>query len=380
MKTKEKLIKKTEEYRDLKAKFDEGSLNEEGQKQLRAVMEEVEMLGSMYDIEERSKRQEEERTLVQDEHSRVEIAKRFASIAESAVSKGGDNTLSLRATILNEPAVHDASVPILFQDLAKPLEKGLIIDKLGCKIMYNVQGEPLFPEVDGFEASVIGENEKVSESTLKFTTIKSTPKRFSARVPVSRRAVNQSNLDLYGIVMEALGMSVARKLNHAMFDTTAHGEVKGLFVDLAPERKITRPGVAVTLDDVTKLEHSVLDTMTDAMSGRSAYVMNTKLAQALKNTPKVAGHDTMVLEMLRDGNTGHIYGMMNGYRVEFCNYVDQKNMLFGDFRYCGIPQFGNIDIIIDPYTLAGEAKVLFTLNVDMDIVKIRKEAFAMSTK
>ena len=330
--------------------------------------------------QERAKAQEEMRNVPMEQSSQVDVAKRFAKFADDAVNNRGESTLSFRANILNETSVHDASVPVIFQDLAKPFEKGLILTKVGVTPMYNVQGEPVFPEVDGFEASVLGENDAVDDSKLTFTQIRSTPKRFSARIPVSRRAVNQSNLDIYGIVMEALGMALARKVNHAMFDTAAHGLVSGPFVTLDPSNKITRTAATVGFDDIVKLEHSVLDTMVDALSGKSAYVMNTKMAMALKTTQKVSGQSEMVLDMFVDHATNHRYGMMNGYRVEFCNYVDPKNIMFADFRYCGIPQFGNIDIVVDPYTLANKGMIAFTLNVDMDIVKIRKEAFSLSTK
>ncbi len=305
----------------------------------------------------------------------TDIAKRFAEEVTNGVREG--RGVSFRA-IQNEPSIHDASTPILYQDLQKPLEKGLILSRLGGRVLYNVQGEPMWPFVSGIEASVLGENETVGESTLTFTTIKSTPKRISAHIPVSRRAINQSNLDLYSLVMESLGDGVARKLNRIICDTNAHGDYKGAFVTdtMADGTAITRGHATdVTTDDILALEHAVLNTMTDNV-GDPVYIMNYKMSQKLRNTEIVKGQKEMLLSFYRDG--GVHYGMMLGRRVELSNYVPDGYIYFGDFRYLGLPQYGGIDITVDPYTGAKENKILFTLNTEMDMVKIRKEAFASS--
>lgn len=304
-------------------------------------------------------------------------AQRFAREVAEAVEGGRQMNTSLRA-IQNEPSIHDASVPLIYQELQPALEQGLILNRLGGRVLYNVQGEPIWPFVSGIEASVLGENDSVSESTLSFTTVKSTPKRISARISVSRRAIHQSNLDLHSLVLGELGRGVARKLNRIMLDGATHGEYKGMFEDstMHTGTTITRTNPATfTFDDALELEHSVLNNMTD-MLGDPVYIMNYKMAQKLRAVPVVAGQSEKLLTMHRDGNVH--YAMMNGRRVELSNYVPDNLVYFGDFRYCGIPQYGDVNIIVDPYTGARTNTVQFTLNTEMDMVKIRKEAFALS--
>lgn len=307
----------------------------------------------------------------------VRVAKRFAEHVVDLLGSSRQDTISLRA-IQNEPSIHDASTPILYQDLQKPLEQGLILNRLGGRILYDVHGEPMWPFVSGVEAEVAGENEAASEKNLEFSTVKSTPKRIALTIPVSRRAIHQSNLNLYGLVMEQLGLGVARKLNRILCETSAHGDYSGPFVagTMAGGTELTRSAAAFTYGDVLELEHAVLNKLTDSVGTDPCFIMNYKMAQKLRSTPIVAGQSEMILTLHRDGNVH--YGMMCGRRVELSNYVPDGHVYFGDFRYLGLPQYGDINIIVDPYSGAKTNTVNFTLNTDMDMVKIRKEAFAMS--
>lgn len=304
-------------------------------------------------------------------------AKRFAETIANSIDKGVSVNASLRS-ILDEPTVHESSVPVLYQELQKPLESGLILTRVGGSILYGLSGEPLWPFVSGVEASVVGENEEVGDSTLSFSSIKSTPKRISISIPVSRRAIHQSNLNLYSLVMESMGVGVSRKLNKILCDTVAHGDYNGPFVDstMASNTTITRAGADFSYDDALELEHSVLNVMTDSVYD-PVYIMNYKMAQKLRSTPVEKGQTAKMLTMHREGNVH--YGVMhNGRRVEFCNYVADNQVQFGDFKYLGLPQYGDFNIVVDPYTGAKKNIVIFTLNTDMDMVKIRKEAFAIS--
>lgn len=322
---------------------------------------------------------EEQRLEKRGEDPEEDIRLRFASTAAAALKKGQSVDQELRA-INATSVVHDASVPVIYQDLMNPLEKGLILDSLGSKIMYGVSGEPLWRYISGGEASVLGENEEVSDSQLAFTTLKSEPKRIAMSFAVSNTAVNQSNLNLYGVVMEQLAMGVARKLNSIAFSSDAVGAFSGPFVGLTGEQSLTRTGKsgAISFDDIVALEHAVLNAMTDSCGYFPGYVMNYKTAQKLRVTPIVAGQSEMILKMYRDSVTKERWGEMNAHIVKFSNYVPEGQIYFGDFAFLALPQFGDMRITIDPYTLKKKDAVEFTLNLSMDMVKTRKEAFAVS--
>lgn len=308
------------------------------------------------------------------------VEKRFLEMACDVASGGSSGKASFNVrSVVNFDSVKETSVPVVFQDLLDPLEKGLIVSKLGCKVQDGLNGLPMNAEVDAPEATVLGENEKVSESTLNFTGETPTPKRISMSIPVSRTALNVNNRNLYGIVMRTLGAGIARKVNKIMFTTTAHGKFKGPFVGLTGAQKIQ--GTASKGWDqglIVDIEHAVLDSMVEALGGNSAYIMNTKTAAALKKKQLVAADKEMLLQMHIDSNTGYRYGFMNSYRSEFTNYAPDNTIFFGDFRYCAITHFGEASFIIDPYSRARENMVEFTVNIDMDITPVRSQAFSMA--
>lgn len=73
-------------------------------------------------------------------------------------------------------------------------------------------------------------------------------------------------------------------------------------------------------------------------------------------------------------------GMVNGYPVLVTNYMDADSIGFGVFSNAAIGQFGDMDLVIDPYTGAKSNVVNFVLNTDYDIVVARPEAFAIAKK
>lgn len=304
-------------------------------------------------------------------------AKRFAEIADGCLKGSKVQDFSLRS-IQDEPTIHDVSTPTIYQELQKPLEQGLILPRLGGRVLYNVQGEPLWPFVGATEAVVLGENEAVGESTLTFSSIKSTPKRIAHHFNVSRRAINQSNLGLYHLVLQELSLGVARKLNRVLCDGEAHGELISPFKEdtMAQGAVVTRGHATdVTLDDILALEHAVLSKVTDNV-GTPVFVMNWKMVQKLRSTEIVKGQSEMLLTLHNDG--GVFYAMMLGRRVEVSNLVPDGKIYYGDFNYLGLPQYGDVNIVVDPYSGATTNSIKFTLNTEVDMLKIRKEFFAIS--
>ena len=81
----------------------------------------------------------------------------------------------------------------------------------------------------------------------------------------------------------------------------------------------------------------------------------------MKSTPKAAGAAEMICQN----------GMVNGYPVLVTNYIDADSIGFGVFSNAAIGQFGDMDLVIDPYTGAKSNVVNFVLNTDYDIVVAR---------
>lgn len=309
---------------------------------------------------------EAQREIRYEETDKQDISRRFAQMCDKTLRSGGATQIEVRANELTEASINDSQVPVLLQSIIKPLQENFILNQLGMQVMNGVHGDPVWSVQGVIEASAEGENTEVEESKLDFSALRGKPKRIAISVPVSNRAVNQSNYDLYSIVMSAMGEACARKLNQIVLSTGMIGEYTGLFQGLDDKNKMRAP---LDWGGVIDLEGAVLNTNLDISKDRSAYVLNTKSYSQLKKTVYEKGDSRMVLDVQAS--------TLNGYKLLVSNYVRGDFALFGDFSQSGAVYYGGASLIIDPFTQARKNIVVFTLNMDADVVRFRKEAFAV---
>lgn len=256
-----------------------------------------------------------------------------------------------------------AITPLTIGDIIKPLEKGLILSRVGVKMQYGMDGAWQFPVVAGVEAKIMGENAPVSDSKIDIDKIVPVPKRVTIRVPVTYQAQNRAAGKLFNIVTEQLAMSLERVLNRWMFAPVAPaGTDGGCFVNHATE--ITSTGNA--WKDAIKLKGEVMKTGI-VFDGTPAYVCSAAKYADLESTPRDAGSGLMVIEN----------GKIAGFPVFITEYIEEDILGFGIFSYMLVGQFGTMRFTVDPFSQADRDRIVFTLNTDFDMLPLRKEAFGI---
>lgn len=312
---------------------------------------------------------------VKEEEEKKEIRKIYDIFGENLRSAVDSGAKKVRIEVRTDPEnvnidstdVAD-TIPVLFKDIVHALAPNTIIEKVGSKMLFGVQGQPTWPTVGDVAAQWAGENEALLDATIDFDAIKATPNRLGVKVKVSRRALNQSNLDLYNIVVSKIGRAFAAKLNQAMVSLTqvAINAPKGVFV--APALNPIILSEKPTFEEVVSLETAVLnENVGGATQGFGAYIIGTAMQGKLKTTPIDLNGDNMILQN----------GEMNGYPVIVSNYMDEDSIGFGFFEYSVVSQFGDMNLIFDPYTQASSNEVVFVANSEFDITVLRPEAFAI---
>lgn len=293
----------------------------------------------------------------------------FAENLRKVVNGRGEAKIEVRENIPIDSADIADTVPVLFKDVIDALTPALIIEKAGSKMLFNVQGQPTWPTVGDVEASWEGENVALVDKSIDFSKIRATPHRMGLAISVSRRALNQSNLALYNIVVNKIARSFAALLNKTMvsFTQVAVAAPKGVFIDASadPVDLSSTPTFAEVVSLETKVMESNLELDAD---GFGAYIISTAMRGKLKTTPiKADGVSKMILED----------GVMNGYPVIVSNYMPKNTIGFGFFEYSVVSQFGDLSLIFDPLTGAKENKVTFVGNTEVDITILRPEAFVV---
>jgi HK97 family phage major capsid protein len=297
-----------------------------------------------------------------------EVRSLFAQSVRDAIKNGGtDNSIQLRAASLIDKADAQPLVALTIGDIIGPLEKGMVLDKVGCHIQTGLTDDWAYPVVEAVEATVAGETVAISDSDLDISAVKPTPQRVAVTVPVTRTALAMTDDRLYEIVTSSLQKAIQRTLNNWMFSRTAIASgINGLFVTPTTVEKFT---TAPTYADICGLVGSV-DATGIVPSATAAFVMNNAMRAVLKSTPRVAGGERMIIEN----------DMIDGVPVFVTEYASANVIEYGYFSYALVGQFGDSTLIVDPYTLAKKNQVQFTLNSFWDIKPARAQAFGVLEK
>ena len=292
----------------------------------------------------------------------------FGENLRNAVTNGGKAKIEVRENVNIDSTDVADTIPVLFQDVIDALTPALIIEKAGSKMLFNVQGQPTWPTVGDVEASWAGENVSLVDKDINFDAIRATPHRMGLKIKVSRRALEQSNLNLYNLVVSKIARSFAALLNKTMVSLTAVAQDAPTGVFVAAALDAVTLSATPTFKEVVSLETEVMahNIELDA-DGFGAYIISTAMRGKLKTTPIEAGETKMILE----GD------LMNGYPVIVSNYMDANSIGFGFFEYSVVSQFGDFNLIFDPITGAGENEVKFVGNTEVDITLLRPEAFVI---
>lgn len=291
-------------------------------------------------------------------------------------------------------------VPLSIGDVIKPLEEGLILNKVGLKLRTGLVGEYVSPVVNRVQATIEGETVKLGETKISTSAIRPKPFRLGISTKTTYSAVNRSAGLTLSIVTEQLPQGVIRTLNAAMFSpkkiTYTHGgdpvpdEAVGPFVDILTKEAM---GTAVT-DIKTKAQKKSLrhiqfagdvPTFKELLAmkglvaakgvendGTGAFVMSEYMKSELEGTPRDAGSGRMIVED----------GKIAGYPVFCTNDIDTADASYVGFGIWSnelLGQFGDMRYIVDPISCADEDSIKHTLNAEWAMTTYRPEAFVLGS-
>lgn len=263
-----------------------------------------------------------------------------------------------------------AVIPLTIGEIIEPLEKGLILDKVGCKVQTGMVGAWQFPVVaGGVEAELQDENVELTDKKINITKLTPTPRRVGISIPVSNRAIDQSSGVILDIVRKQLSMALQRLLNKWMFNKEQISKAsKGCFVDAYKSPAVTCAGDVPAWAEALQIEAKVLESGV-VPDGTAAWVCTASMLAKLKAAPKDAGSGRFIVED----------GMIDGYPVFVTEYVEKDMLGFGVFSYELVGQFGEMRMTVDSTSAAVAKKNLtyFVFNTDFDMLTLRSEAFAV---
>lgn len=256
---------------------------------------------------------------------------------------------------------HDDVIEVEFADLLTPLRAKNVLVAAGAKYMSGLIGDVQVPIMGAGNVTWEGEVATAKEAGYTFTSKKLQPKRLTAYVDISKQFLVQDSIGAEQAIRADIVAAINSKLESTILGS-AQGSTTtpaGIFYGQTP-KKIT------TFKDICDLEASIEDAN---VIGECKYVMSNKAKAALRNMPKSSKSTQLVMEN----------GEVDGTPVLNTSNVEAQNIAYGDWNNLAIGQWGAIDLVVDPYTLAKDGQVRIVINAFFDAITLRPEAFAFGT-
>ena len=256
---------------------------------------------------------------------------------------------------------HDDVIEVQFADLLTPLRAKNVLVAAGAKYMSGLIGDVQVPIMGAGNVTWEGEVASAKEAGYTFSSKKLQPKRLTAYVDISKQFLVQDSIG----AEQAIRADIVAAINSTL-ESTILGSAQGSTTTPAGIFYGQTPKNITTFKDICDLEASIEDAN---VIGECKYVMSNKAKAALRNMPKSSKSTQLVMEN----------GEVDGTPVLNTSNVEAQNIAYGDWNNLAIGQWGSIDLVVDPYTLAKDGQVRIVINAFFDAVTLRPEAFAFGT-
>ena len=249
-----------------------------------------------------------------------------------------------------------AFVPVNVGGAIEALRAPSVIELLGTTTLQGMTGNLKFPRVSVKAVGTAeGEVDANAASTLEMDELTLSPQRVSAKTTYSKQLLLQGGA--------AVDLVIAQELQNAMnafIDTKAFDTLDGATID----NQSTDGTTTLTAAIAVAMESAVLAAGGNLAAAR--YVMSPTAYKFAKNLAQVSS-----VSALFDLGTN----TFNGYPAIATPYLTDASsgvgqMLFGNFAQgCILAYFGGIDLLVDPYSAAGNAQIVLHVNrfFDFDV-------------
>lgn len=276
-------------------------------------------------------------------------------------AEGGD-TVSANALKVTD-ADAGSLVPLRIQQVLDDVEEGLIYDKVGINLTHSNAGEFVWPYWTSGSVQIVGETEKLVPSELTVGKLTARPERMGITFEMSYESFYQTEGVMENIVRKALALAAQRGINALLLSPTkptGAASIQGPFV-AAKAKAVTLPS-NLTYKSINAIKAKLLET---GLALNPVWVMSAARNCELEATPRDAGSGIMMIED----------GKLSGYPVFVSHQATDDYLFLGDFAYQPAGFFGEMRLIVDPYTGADRNMIKITLNFGFATTTLRPEAF-----
>lgn len=281
---------------------------------------------------------------------------------------------------------YTVATDLLAADFIELLRNRMIMNKVGVRVLSGLVGDIAIPKQTGGATTYwVNETGEVTGSDQALGQVGMTPHILGALTSYSKKLLAQSSIDVEGFVRMDLAIQMAIELDRAILNGTG--------ADEQPLGVMNQNGVAVVSLDTNggaPTWNSIVDLETSLAAGNAdvgnmAYITNARGRGKMKKTTKVASSTFPIYLWENTQVPGE--GMLNGYRALVSNQVpgnlskgsgtNLSALLFGNWGDVIVGQWGALDMVVDPYTLAANHAVRVVNHLMCDVAIRHSASFAM---
>ena len=256
------------------------------------------------------------------------------------------------------------SVPAAIQALRAPT----VIEQLGTTVIRNATGNLQFPRVS-VKASGTGEGEADANaaSGLTLDSVTMTPERVSAKSTYTKQLILQGTADVDRLIANDLSAAMNAYIDDRAFDI------------ILADADVDDQSTAGANTDMTAALAVAMESAVLAAGGNLAgarYAMSPTAYKLAKNVAQVSAV-TALYDLASNTFNGYP-ATATPYLVDAAGPLGQ--MVFGNFSQGLIlAYFGGLDLLVDPYSAAGNAQITLHVNRFFDVAIRQPGAFSKVT-
>ena len=248
------------------------------------------------------------------------------------------------------------------------LTNKLAVQNLGATVLTGLVGKVPVVSSSAVAAAWATEGKEVEVKKVQWSKMMLNPKRNVTRMAVTKDLLHQTSYDVEAYLMRLMQTAHNELVEAGVIAGAVDGPT-GILKTTGV--KVIEAAGPITWANIVALETAVNEN--NASKGRLGYLTNAKVWGAMKTTPKVEGGERFIMEETA-GNR------INGYPADWTNLVpsaDGSAMIFGNWEDLFIGEWGGFDLVVDPFTQAGSAQTVITINAWNDALVAEPKSFAV---
>lgn len=272
--------------------------------------------------------------------------------------ENGTNKIDMRAYTVTDEGTDVVGTDVF--DIFAPLRAKNVLTDAGVRVITGIKNNVQVPVFGATEAKFANETANASDGTGAITSVKLSPKRVTAKVPVSLELIAQDSIGVENMIREDLQNAVYAAVEDKVFGRQA--ESTDVYAGLCKW-----PADASILDGstyagITNAEAAVEGLGVDTT--KCKWVVSPSAKAKLRAMPKSSKSTQLTMEGGEiDGTPVLSTGHLNDVSI---------NALYGNWSDCVLASWDNVqlDVVRDTASLsAGVATVIVNAYVDMKCVR-----------